>query len=166
MRLLRRGPSVRGTWARPFAPDIQRACGDAFRVFGGSRSFLRLPITVPFDDEGRVQLGSSPPKPDAPRVSARLEISRDGDGHDLTLTRVDGRPLLIPGVLDATTGAAAELVRMTCAVTSRGMAIAGTGPTGNPVPLELDETTAQALATALLITIGVKLTKAARARQG
>ncbi len=140
-----------------------RACADAFRTFANTGSFLRLPITVPFDEHGMVQLGTAPPQPDAPRVPAALEISCREGRYDLALCRTDGRPLLVPGVLDAD-GVPAAVVRLTFGVTAGGMEVAGTGPDGAPLPLDFDDTTAQALATALLITIGVKLTKAGRAR--
>ncbi len=136
-----------------------RACAEALKVFAASGTFARLPITVPFDESGMAVLSSAPPKPDAPRVPAWLEISRSEDRFTLALARQDGRPLLLPGVLDAT-GEHAQPVRLGFMVSAKGMTVTGTGPDGRPIDLHFDETTARALAIALLITIGVKLTKA------
>jgi hypothetical protein len=137
------------------------ACTEALRVFGAGGTFARLPITVPFDDTGMVVLSSAPPQPDAPRVPAWLEIGRSEDRFNLALSRQDGGPFLIPGVLDAD-GNVAEPVRLSFLVTAKGMTVSGTGPDARPFDLRFGETTARALAVALLITIGVKLTKAGR----
>lgn len=117
---------------------------------------------MPFDDEGIVVLSSAPPRPDAPRVPAELGITRADGGYHVGLTREDGRPLFIPGVFDSSTGDLAALIRISFTMTARGMTVAGTGPSGQPLELTFDETTARALAVALLITIGVKLRKAGR----
>ncbi len=118
---------------------------------------------MPFDEDGFVVLSSQPPGPDAPRVPAELGIARAVGGYHLGLTRQDGRPLYIPGVFDST-GELAPLIRVSFTVTPRGMTVAGTDPKGQPLELIFDETTARALAVALLITIGVKLTKAGHDR--
>jgi hypothetical protein len=148
-------------WAGVFADDLCRACERAFTLLGaGDRDVLSLPISVPFDEDGVVVLSSAPPRPDAPRVPAELELHR-GSPHfryGLALARRDRQPLLVPGMTAG--GRLVPLILLTFAVSDRGMAVAGYGADGELAPVELDETTARALAIALLITIGVKLTKA------
>jgi hypothetical protein len=163
-------PTTARPWAEPFAEDLRRACTQAFDAFAGSESPtpLTLPISVPFDEHGVVVLSSAPPKPDAPRVPAELELVAGSPPSTpyrfgLALARVDRQPLLVPGVTGAGPGTPTEplpLTLLTFALTHRGMAIAGYDAHGRLTPLTLDETTARALAVALLITIGVKLTKA------
>lgn len=155
-----------------FAADLGQACVRAFDVLGEEgQDVLALAISVPFDEDGVVVLSSAPPKPDAPRVPAELELIRPTGGSPayrfgLALTRRDRAPLLVPGLRAAGTGGVgptdepAPLMLLTFALTDRGMAVAGYGTDGAAVALELDETTARALAVALLITIGVKLAKA------
>lgn len=157
--------------AAPFAEDLCRACNRAFEVFAGpgrdrsaTAEVLTLPISVPFDEDGVVVLSSAPPKPDAPRVPAELElIARPPSSpyrFGLALARLDRRPLLVPGVTAPGGDEPVPLTLLTFTVGERGMAVAGYDTDGRLASLQLDETTARALAVALLITIGVKLTKA------
>jgi hypothetical protein len=69
--------------------------------------------------------------------------------------------MVIPGMTDQE-GASVSLASLTFAITVKGMDIAGHGLDGKPVALRFEEPTARALATALLITIRMKLTKARR----
>ncbi|MDQ3978436.1 MAG: hypothetical protein M3314_02640 [Actinomycetota bacterium] len=157
-------------WAEPFAEDLRRACTQAFDAFGRPEpgTPLTLPISVPFDEHGVVVLSSAPPKPDAPRVPAELELVAGSPPSTpyrfgLALGRVDREPLLVPGLTRAeaqATGEPVPLTLLTFALTDRGIAIAGYDADSRVAPLALDETTARALAIALLITIGVKLRKA------
>jgi hypothetical protein len=165
-------PSSSRLWAAVFADDLCRACTQAFDVLSdGTQDVLPLAISVPFDEKGVVVLSSAPPKPDAPRVPAELELIRPAGQSasfrfGLALARRDRAPLLVPGLRGATTGVApgaddpVPLTLLTFAVADDGMAVAGYGTDGLAVPLDLDETTARALAVALLITVGVKLAKA------
>ncbi|MFN2503296.1 MAG: hypothetical protein ABR540_03520, partial [Acidimicrobiales bacterium] len=140
--LRRRPPSGAGLSAAPFADDLIRACGEALAVLGepGDTS-LRLPITVPFDDSGRVVLSSTPPQPDAPRVPAEMEIARLDSGFRMALARRDGQPLLIPGVVEfgALDEPPAPLIVLGFVVTARGMEVTGFGPGHRFVPVRLDE---------------------------
>lgn len=162
--LRRRPPAGAGLSAAPFAGDLIGACGEALAVLGEpGDTHLRLNITIPFDDSGRVVLSSTPPQPDAPRVPAEMVIARLDSGFRMALARQDGQPLLIPGVVEfggAQEEAPTPLVVVGFVVTARGMEVTGFGPGHRFVPVRLDETTARALATALLITIGVKMAKA------
>jgi hypothetical protein len=108
-----------------------------------------LPISIPIDEDGVVLLQPAGPL-DAPRVAATLVVSRPlADAYGFRIARTDGGPLVIPGFGDQRT----ELV---CNVNRLGVDIV-------PAPAQLTEDTARALATALLITIQMKLVKAQRA---
>jgi hypothetical protein len=172
----------------------------AFEAFTADGDLLTLPISVPFDEDGVVVLSSAPPKPDAPRVPAELELLRGSPPtryrFGLALARADRRPLLVPGITAPDDPDLLPLTLLTFAVADgtgrsghagrtgrsghagrtgrsghagrtgrsghagRGMAVAGYDSDGQLADLDVDETTARALAVALLITIGVKLTKA------
>lgn len=163
-------PRAGRLWAEPFAEDLVRACTRAFDAFAGGVPGsggrpLTLPISVPFDEHGVVVLSSAPPKPDAPRVPAELELIAGPPPpgpyrFGLALARVDRRPLLVPGLTRHGEDTPTPLTLLTFAVADRGMAVAGYDDQGALAALSLDETTARALGIALLITIGVKLTKA------
>ena len=161
-------PTSARLWAEPFAEDLCRACTRAIDAFahhdGTEGAVVSLPISVPFDEHGVVVLSSAPPKPDAPRVPAELEVIAGSAStayrFGLALARVDRRPLLVPGLTAPASSQPLPLSLLTFAVSARGMAIGGYDADGHLAELQLDETTARALAVALLITIGVKLTKA------
>ena len=164
-------PTSQAVWAEPFAEDLCRACARAFAAFAPDGPVvgrpLTLPISVPFDEHGVVVLSSAPPNPDAPRVPAELELVAGAGGdptpfslYGLALARVDRQPLLVPGLTRPGATEPVPLTLLTFAVGGKGMAIAGYDADGQLTALHLDETTARALAIALLITIGVKLTKA------
>jgi hypothetical protein len=149
--------------AAVFADDLRKGCQDLFAVLGApGDARLSLPITIPIDEGGQVLLRPEGPL-DAPRVPATLDVTRPSEEiFGIRIERRDRGSLRIPGLHDARAGAPrdAELTLLACDVTKRGLAISGFGPDGPPVPLAFDETTARALATALLITIGMKLAKA------
>jgi hypothetical protein len=141
--LRRRAPDRR--WAAIFADDLLRGCSELFAVFGGD--VLTLSISIPIDEQGVVLLQPQGPL-DAPRVPASMTVSRPTAGtFDIRIQRADDGPMVIPGLGEVPLAALAFLV------TRQGLDI-------GPGPLPVDETTARALATALLITIGMKLTKA------
>lgn len=132
-------------WAAPFADDLLAGCHQLFAVFGSEA--LRLPITIPIDEHGVVLLQPGGPL-DAPRVPAAMTVN--GHGPDLCaihIERTDGGPMVIPGLGDA------PLPALDVVVSRQGLDI-------GPGPLPVDEQVAGALATALLLTIGMKLTKA------
>ncbi len=145
--MLRRRPREK-RWAAPFADDLLAGCGELFAVYGSES--LRLPITIPIDERGVVLLQPGGPL-EAPRMPATMTVNRHG--HDICaihIERADGGPLVIPGLGDA------PLPSLNVVVTRQGLDI-GPVPAG---PLPVDEQVAGALATALLLTIGMKLTKA------
>lgn len=132
-------------WAAIFAEDLLRGCSDLFGVFGGD--VLALPISIPIDEQGVVLLQPQGPL-DAPRVPASMTVTRPSAGsYGIRIERVDNGPMVIPGL------GAAPLATLTFLVTPQGLDI-------GPGPLSVDETTARALATALLVTLGMKLRKA------
>lgn len=136
--------------AEIFADDLLRGCARLFAVFGGSE--LNLPISIPIDAHGVVLLEPHGPL-DAPRVPASMTVDRPApDSYGIRIRRTDDGPLVITG-LDG----GSPLGTLSVLVTPLGLDI---GPGSLPV----DETTARALATALLITIGMKLTKAEQAK--
>lgn len=135
-------------WAEIFADDILRGCSDLFAVFGGTE--LNLTISIPIDSLGVVLLEPQGPL-DAPRVPAFMRVTRPTpDGYAIRIRRTDARPLIIKGLGE---GALSEL---SVGVTRKGLDL---GPDAMPC----DEATARALATALLITIGMKIRKAQKA---
>ncbi|MFP5319227.1 MAG: hypothetical protein ACLGI2_13175 [Acidimicrobiia bacterium] len=134
-------------WAAAFADDILRGCDELFALY--ERDPLSLPITIPIDEQGVVLLQPGGPL-EAPRVPATLTVNRHGpDIRALRVERTDGRGMVIPGLGDA------PLPALEVIVNRQGLDI-------GPGPLPVDEQVAGALATALLLTIGMKLTKARR----
>lgn len=131
-------------WAAIFADDLLKGGDDLVAVFGLERLAQGLPISIPIDADGVVLLQPAGPL-DAPRVPARLTVSLP---LSFRIERVDGGPLVIPGFGDTRSA-------LVCNVNQRGLEIF-------PPPPELTEDTARAVATALLITIQMKLVKAQR----
>ena len=132
--------------AAAFADDILVGCHDLFAVYDTDQP-LRLPITIPIDEHGVVLLQPGGPLA-APRVPATLTVNRHGfDICALRIERTDGRGRVIPGLGDT------PLPALEVVVNRHGLDI-------GPGPLPADEQVAGALATALLLTIGMKLTKA------
>jgi hypothetical protein len=144
-------------WAWVFVDDLLRGCRDLVAVYGGP--VVTLPITIPIDQSGLVLLRPQGPL-DAPRMPATLDLHALADGSfGLRIERPGGEPMVIPGLLEAGRPDAvdASITALRVVVTGRGLDI-----TAEPGPVRFDEQTARALATALLITIGMKLTKAQR----
>lgn len=132
-------------WATIFADDLLQGCTDLFTVFGGE--VLTLPISIPIDDQGIVLLQPQGPL-EAPRVPATMAVTRrTPHDYDIRIERVDQGPMVVPGLGES------PLTHLTFLVTGTGLEI-------GPGDLPVNETTARALATALLITVGMKLTKA------
>jgi len=129
-------------WASIFADDLLQGGDDLLAEFGLERLAQGLPISIPVDADGVVLLQPAGPL-DAPRVPARLMVSWP---LSFRIERLDGGPLVIPGFGDSRPA-------LVCNVTPRGIEIF-------PPPPALTEDTARAVATALLITIHMKLTKA------
>jgi hypothetical protein len=150
----------RRLWAAIFAEDLIGGCHELFSVFGAADA-LSLPISIPIDPDGVVLLRPEGPL-DAPRVPATLVVERQPDvAFIVRICRRDGGPMVIPGMTDQQ-GDAVPLASLSFAITAGGMDIAGHGLDGRPVALVFDEATARALATALLITMRMKLIKARR----
>lgn len=142
--MLRRRPPER-RWAAAFADDLLHGCGRLFTVFGSES--LRLPITIPIDEHGVVLLQPGGPL-EAPRVPATMTVNRHtSDICAIHIERTDGGPMIIPGLGDT------PLPGLDVVVSRQGLDI-------GPGPLPVDEQVAGALATALLLTIGMKLAKA------
>jgi hypothetical protein len=144
-------------WAWVFVDDLMRGCRDLVAVYGGP--VVTLPITIPVDPAGLVLLRPQGPL-DAPRMPARLDVHALADGSfGIRIEREGRAPMIIPGVLDAGRRDAVEasITALRVVVTRRGLDI-----TAEPGPVRFDEQAARALATALLITIGMKLAKAHR----
>jgi len=142
--MLRRRPRERRL-AAAFADDILHGCHELLAVYGGDS--LTLPITIPIDEHGVVLLQPGGPL-EAPRMPASLTLNRHGfDICAIRIQRSDGGGMVIPGLGDA------PLPTLEVVVNRRGLDI-------GPGPLPADEQVAGALATALLLTIGMKLTKA------
>ena len=115
-------------------------------VFGPERLAAGLPISIPVDRDGTVLLQPAGPL-DAPRMPATLVVSRpEAAAYGYRIERTDGGPLVIPGFGDSRPA-------LRCNVTPAGLDII-------PPPPDLTEDTARSVATALLITIQMKLTKA------
>ncbi|HUP69094.1 MAG TPA: hypothetical protein VM142_04685 [Acidimicrobiales bacterium] len=132
-------------WASIFAEDLLRGCSDLYTVFGGD--VLNLPISIPIDERAVVLLQPRGPL-EAPRVPATMTVTRPASGaYGVNIRRIDEGPMIIPGLDDL------PLTDLTFLLTVEGLEI-------GPGELPLDETTARALANALLITIGMKLAKA------
>jgi hypothetical protein len=159
--------------AASFAADLVKGCGELFsalgpRLGGGERGErLVVPITVPVAADGRVVLNTG--HVDAPRHPATMTVvrqppARHGYRFAISLARSGPDPLVIPGVRAAgdPSGPEASLAQLRVDVADRGLAVTGTAAGGSPVAIELSDETACLLATALLITIGVKLRKAER----
>ncbi|MEO7837179.1 MAG: hypothetical protein ABIS21_06010, partial [Acidimicrobiales bacterium] len=128
-----------------FAEDLLSGCSELFTVIGGD--VLTLSISIPIDEHGVVLLQPQGPL-DAPRVPAAMTVTRPAaDAYGIRIERSDGGPMVILGLGEA------PLPALTFLVTRQGMDI---GPGALPV----EEATACALATALLITLRMKLTKA------
>ncbi len=147
-----------------------------------------LAVTVPIDEDGLVVVSAAPPELTSPgavrrpgaltvAVAAVAEARRGGGGTrraaapprpraaaaTLGLELHEGRRLRIPGVEAAgAPGPPAELATLACEVDAGGLTFGGRSPDGAPVALAVGETPARELATALLITVGVKLAKAGR----
>lgn len=142
--MLRRSSAGRG-WAAIFADDLLRGCSDLLAFFGGD--VVTLPISIPIDEQGVVLLQPGGPL-DAPRLPASMTVDRAAAGaYGIRIERADRGPMAIAGLGEV------PLVVLTFLVTSEGLDI-------GPGELPVDETTARSLATALLITIGMKLRKA------
>lgn len=138
-------------WAAIFADDLLRGCSGLFAVFGGHE--LNLAISIPIDEDGTVLLQPQGPL-EAPRVPASMAVARpDAGSYRIVIERSDRGTMVIPGLGDA------PLTSLEFVVSADGLEI-------GPGPLPVDEATARALATALLITIGMKLTKAAAPEEG
>jgi hypothetical protein len=156
----RKGPR----WASIFADDLVGGCEQLFAAYGAEDE-LALPISIPIDEEGLVLLRPEGPL-DAPRVPATMAVTRQPDGVvALQLERRDAGVMRIPGLHDERLGDGAPpaaLATLDVTLTPRGLDLAGGGPDGGPVPLRFDEPAARALATALFITIRMKLAKAPR----
>lgn len=136
-----------GKWAKIFADDLMNGCSDLFAVLGGE--VLTLPISIPIDEQGVVLLQPQGPL-EAPRVPARMTVTRPAAGAYLILIeRVDGEVMVIPGLCGI------PLATLMFRIMDDGLEI-------GPGPLPLDESTARALANALLLAIGMKLTKSRR----
>ncbi len=160
-----------------FASDLLKQTGQLFQVFAARRAtetvgdtacdVIRLPITVPFGDDGLVLLG--PANLDSAKKPATLELVRPQGRRPayrfgIGLALLDGAPLPIPG-LNRTgdeTDAPAPVHELTFALRDRGFAVVGFGADGATLDLAPSENTACLLATALVITLGVKLTEAER----
>lgn len=113
-------------------------------MFGGDE--LNLAISIPIDEDGTVLLQPQGPL-EAPRVPASMKVTRPGAAsYGIVIERTDRGPMVIPGLGDS------PLASLAFTVTRDGLQI-------GPGPLPVDEATARALATALLITIGMKLRK-------
>lgn len=139
-----RSATAAPAWAAIFADDLLRGGDDLVAVFGLDQLAKGLPISIPVDPDGVVLLQPAGPL-DAPRVPATLTVSFP---LSFRIERVDGGPLVIPGFGDSRQA-------LICNVTPAGLEIF-------PPPPELTEDTARAVATALLITIHMKLVKAKR----
>ena len=148
-----------GRWASIFADDLVAGSRELFQIYGAAGE-LSLPISIPIDEHGVVVLRPEGPV-DAPRVGATLHIAvKPGDTFALRIERRDGGRMVIPGLLDA--DGPAHLAALVVDVTPRGLDIAGEDAAGAPITLRFDEPAARALATALFITIRMKLAKAPR----
>lgn len=164
-----------------FTGDLTRAAATAFDVLGHDRVRERagdldlerftLPITVPVDEHGVVVLSTG--HVDAPRRPATLDLARPvapPGRRDyqaaFALARLEPEPLRIPGIADTAAAGRplAALASLTVAVAPGGLAVVGFGPEGEVMATDLGEDTARLLATALLITVGVKLAKAEMGR--
>ena len=131
---------------------------------------MSIAVTIPVDRAGMVVVSAAPPEladPQARRQPAHLDLARRPGGLRMDLSLDGGRFLRLPGVgvADESGGATAELASISFDVTPAGMVLSAQGTGGAPRPLAVDETTARQLATALLLTFRVKLTKAERLQQ-
>lgn len=107
---------------------------------------MNLAISIPIDEDGTVLLQPQGPL-EAPRVPASMAMTRPGAGrYGIVIERTDRGPMVIPGL------GGSPLASLEFVVSGEGLEI-------GPGPLAVDEATARSLATALLITIGMKLTK-------
>ena len=164
--------------ARIFAEDLMKGCRQIFDTFPDRRrrqecdgrplEVVVLPITIPVDPAGSVVLRPDAPGPDSVRRPARLEVARAADTASpypfaIGFALEEGA-MSIPGVRRAGAGSPDPLpvAEMTFALCGRGAAVSGFGPDGRRLDLDLDEDTARQLATALHLTIGMKLAKAER----
>ena len=137
-------------WAAVFAPDLLVGCDDLLSRYGVDD--LTLPISIPIGSDGLVLLQPGGPL-DAPRVPATLAMRILGPDHvTLAIERADGLSMRIPGIVSS-----APLRTIVADVTKAGLHL--TSPDGE---LGLDDDTAMAYATALLITLRMKVTKARR----
>lgn len=174
-----------GSQLRPvaaiFAEDLLGVAETAFATFAPDRRRagmfpveVKLPVTVPVDSDGLVVVSAAPPeltRPDSVRRPGRLVLAmqappgRRGRGWALSmdLGLDDGLGLRIPGVGGDGEGGTAPLARLVTDVDSSGLRFTGfVGPGGTAVALDVAESRGRELATALLITVGVKVTKAQR----
>ena len=146
-----------------FADDVLAAGSELLARCGGGAAAVAVPITIPVDADGVVVLSAAPPEladPHARRQPARMDLARTATGLRVGLAFEAGRRLLLPGVGAAGRPAPAELGSIAFDVRTTGMGISATGPGGEPLVPVVDETTARQLATALLLTFRVKLTRA------
>lgn len=160
-----------------FASDLLKQAAQLFDVFAARRTtetvgdtacdVIRLPITIPFGDDGLVLLG--PANLDSAKKPGTLELVRPQGRKPayrfgIGLALLGGEPLPIPGLNRSgqETDPPRPVHELTFALSDRGFAVAGFGPDGVPLELAPSENTACLLATALVITLGVKLTKAER----
>ncbi|HUR17995.1 MAG TPA: hypothetical protein VMZ51_03540 [Acidimicrobiales bacterium] len=128
-----------------FAEDLLQGCSELFTTFGEEP--LKLQISIPIDERGVVLLRPHGPL-EAPRVPAWMSVTRAAGGcYGIRISRADAGAMIIPGLGEA------PMNELTFLVTSHGLEI-------GPMEVSVDEATARALATALLITVGMKLTKA------
>ena len=135
-------------WAAIFADDLLSGCDDLLGAYGGGKTALDLPISIPIDADGVVLLRPDGPL-DAPRVPATLSIERLAAGHHtITIERQDGGPIVIPGLGDG------PVRTVSADVTRRGLVLSS-------VPH--DEDTARAYANALFLTLQRKLARAPQA---
>lgn len=176
-------PPRGGLLAAIFATDLVAAAGRVHATMpervvvetigGQEASAVTLPITIPVDPHGVVVLSTG--HVDAPRHPAQLVVvlfpapptrrRARGPGNlryraGFELSRPAGELLRIPGIRSGP--GLAEMGSVAVGVSDRGMAVKGRSLQGGPLDLDLDEATAGLLATALLITVGVKLAKAER----
>lgn len=160
-----------------FASDLRDACEAVFEVFGAKAqpataggldlAVITLPITVPVHDDGVIVLSTG--HVEAPRCPARLTVARvppvgrDGYVAAYVLAREGGESVRLPGLeAAAEPGSPASLQVLAVAVAAKGMVVSGFDPAGEKLPIQVGEDTARLLSTALLITVGVKVTKAER----
>ncbi len=160
-----------------FASDLLKQAGQLFEVFADRRTVgevdgvpcdvIRLPITIPFGDNGLVLVG--PANLDSAKKPGTVELVRPQGRkpryrYGIGITLLDQGLLPVPGL--NRTGIETEppvpVSELTFALADKGFAIVAYDGDGAPLDVAPTEHTACLLATALVITLGVKLTKAER----